>query len=175
MKLNKYLFKSVTSTNDIAIKKIKQGMQSGLIIANKQTKGRGRYGNKWIYLKNNLFMSVFFKLNNNISLRKLTITSCKLVKKSLLKILNKKITIKKPNDLLINNKKVCGILQETMFYNKKRFVIVGIGINLFKSPSIKKYPTTHLSNYVKRVNKLLIIKNVKKQYEKKINYLKLIS
>ena len=59
MKLKKYFFKTVTSTNDIAIKKIKQGISEGIVIAKKQTKGRGRYGNKWIYLKNNLFMSIF--------------------------------------------------------------------------------------------------------------------
>ena len=56
MKLKKYLFKSVTSTNDIAIKKIKEGITSGLIVAKKQIKGRGRYGSSWVYLKNNLFM-----------------------------------------------------------------------------------------------------------------------
>ena len=42
MKLKKYLYKSVTSTNDVAIKKIKQGVKSGIIIAKKQTRGRGR-------------------------------------------------------------------------------------------------------------------------------------
>ena len=56
MKLKKYLFKSVTSTNDIAIKKIKRGISSGIIMTNTQTKGRGRYGNKWVSIKNNLFM-----------------------------------------------------------------------------------------------------------------------
>jgi len=75
MKLKKYLYNSVTSTNDIAIKKIKQGFMSGIIAAKKQTKGRGRYGNKWISLKNNLFMSVFFNLNSKISLKKLTFTT----------------------------------------------------------------------------------------------------
>ena len=64
----------------LAIKKIKEGISSGLIVAKKQTRGRGRYGNKWIYLKNNLFMSVFFNLGNNISLKKLTSTSCKIIK-----------------------------------------------------------------------------------------------
>ena len=49
MKLKKYEYKSVTSTNDIAIKKIKQGLSKGFIVAKKQTKGRGRYGSKWIY------------------------------------------------------------------------------------------------------------------------------
>ena len=68
MKLKKYFFNSVTSTNDIAIKKIRQKKISGIIIAKKQTRGRGRYGNKWISMKNNLFMSIFFKLNNNINL-----------------------------------------------------------------------------------------------------------
>ena len=66
MQLKKYLFKSVTSTNDIAIKKIKQDIPFGIVIAKKQTKGRGRYGNRWICMKNNLFMSVFFKLKKNI-------------------------------------------------------------------------------------------------------------
>ena len=45
-------------------------------------------------------------------------------------------------------------------------------ISSFESPNITKYPTTHLSNYVKKVDKLLIIKNIKEQYEKKINHLK---
>ena len=67
MRLNRYLFKSVTSTNDIAIKKIKQDYLRGVIIAKKQRNGRGRYGNKWIYLRNNLFMSVFFKLDEQYS------------------------------------------------------------------------------------------------------------
>ena len=88
MKLKKYLYKTVTSTNDVAIKKIKKGITSGLIISKKQTKGRGRYGKKWIYLKNNLFMSIFFNINNSISLKKLTSLSCKIVRKSLYKILD---------------------------------------------------------------------------------------
>ena len=69
MKLKKYFLKSTTSTNDVAIKKIKQGLKSGIIVANKQTRGRGRYGNKWIYMKNNLFMSVFFNLSSSMNLR----------------------------------------------------------------------------------------------------------
>ena len=112
--------------------KIEKGIPFGLIVAKKQTKGRGRYGNKWIYLRNNLFMSVFFELNNSISLKKLTSISCKLVKNSLFKLLNKKIIIKKPNDLLINKKKICGILQETVFFKNKKFAVIGIGVILIE-------------------------------------------
>ena len=166
MKLKKYFLKSATSTNDVAIKKIKQGLKSGIIVANKQTRGRGRYGNKWIYMRNNLFMSVFFNLSSSMNLRKLTITSCKIVKKSLFKILNIKITIKKPNDLLINNKKVCGILQETLFYERNKFAIIGIGVNIHTSPNIYNYPTTYLNFFTKKkINKTKVFEEIKKNFE----------
>ena len=170
MKLKKYLFKSVTSTNDIAIKKIKQGKTSGVIIAKKQTKGRGRYGNRWIYLRNNLFMSIFFILKSNLTLSKLTLNSCKIVKKSLQKFLNKKITIKKPNDLLIDKRKVCGILQEILFFKNNKFAIIGIGINVNASPIIKNYPTTYLNNFTKKkITSFKIYNEIKNNFETYLN------
>ena len=172
MKLKKYLFNSVTSTNDIAIKKIKQGFSSGVIIAKKQSKGRGRYGNKWISMKNNLFMSIFFKLNSKISLNNLTTIACNITQRSLIKLINKKIKIKKPNDLLINKKKVCGILQETMFHNNNKFAIIGIGLNIDRSPIIDKYPTTYLNFYTKKkLTSVKIYNELKNNFE---NFLKKI-
>ena len=171
MKLKKYLYKSVTSTNDVAIKKIRQGFLSGIIISKKQTKGRGRYGNKWISIKNNLFMSVFFNLNKIKSLKNLTSSTCKIVQKSLLKLVKKKIKIKKPNDLLINEKKLCGILQETIFYKSKKFAIVGIGINVDRSPIIVNYPTTYVNLYTKKkLTSAKIYNEIKKNFEKYIKY-----
>ena len=170
MKFKKYLYNTVTSTNDVAIKKIKKGITSGLIISKKQTKGRGRYGNKWIYLKNNLFMSIFFNINNNINLKKLTSSSCKIVKNSLYKLLNIKIVIKKPNDLLINNKKECGILQETIFFKNKKLVIVGIGVNIYRSPVIDNYPTTYLNFFSqKKITSFKIYNEIKKNFENYLN------
>ena len=72
MKLKKYVFTKVSSTNDIAMKKIKRGLKSGIIISSNQIRGRGRYGHKWISMKGNLFMSVFFSINTNTALKKLT-------------------------------------------------------------------------------------------------------
>tara|TARA_B100000029_G_scaffold515491_1_gene622730 strand:+ start:3796 stop:4311 length:516 start_codon:yes stop_codon:yes gene_type:complete len=170
MKLKKYLYKSVKSTNDIAIKKIKQGVTSGIIIAKKQTRGRGRHGSKWIYIKNNLFISVFFNLSSNISLMKLTSNSSKIVQKSLSKFLKKKITIKKPNDLLINKKKLCGILQEIMFYKTNKFAIIGIGININGSPIIDNYPTTYINFFKKKkLTSFKIYNEIKKNFEKYLN------
>ena len=64
MKIRIKKFKIVKSTNDIAIKLIKKkNSKPTLIISEKQTGGRGRVGKKWISQKGNLFISIFFKLN----------------------------------------------------------------------------------------------------------------
>jgi len=173
MKLKKYQFKRVKSTNDIAIKKIRSGINKGIVIAETQTKGRGKYGKKWISLKGNLLMSIFFEINNNTSIKSITLKNCKIIKKSIQKFTKKKIKIKPPNDLLINKEKICGILQETFFKNKKKFLVVGIGLNLAKSPKIKKYPTHYLNKYAsKKVSKLMAFRSIKDLYEIKIKYLK---
>jgi BirA family biotin operon repressor/biotin-[acetyl-CoA-carboxylase] ligase len=146
MKLKKFNFKIVNSTNDLAIKIIKNtNNKSGIVIAEKQKKGRGQYGKKWTSFKGNLFVSIFFQTNRvQLSLKDLTKVNCFLVKKLLSKFYKDKIIIKKPNDLLINNMKISGILQETLSKSDETFIIIGIGINLIKSPTIKNYLTTNL-------------------------------
>ena len=146
MKLKKFNFKIINSTNDRAFQIIKNtNNKSGIVIAEKQKKGRGQYGKKWTSFKGNLFISIFFQINKvQLSLKDLTKVNCLLVKKLLSNFYNGKITIKKPNDLLINKMKISGILQETLSKSGKTFIIVGIGINLIKSPSIKGYLTTNL-------------------------------
>ena len=146
MKLKKFNFKIVNSTNDLAIKIIRNtNNKSGIVIAEKQKKGRGQYGKKWNSFKGNLFVSIFFQVNMvKLSLKNLTKINCLLVKKLLSSFYKGKIIIKKPNDLLIDNMKISGILQETLSKSGEQFIIVGIGINLIKSPSIKNYLTTNL-------------------------------
>ena len=56
MKLKKYLYKKVESTNNVALRLIKQGNQSGIILTDQQTKGKGQRKNKWISIKGNLFL-----------------------------------------------------------------------------------------------------------------------
>ena len=85
MKLKKYRYKIVNSTNDLAIKIIKNtNNKSGIVIANKQKKGRGQYGKKWSSFKGNLFVSIFFPIDKiRISIKDLTKANCLLVKKLL--------------------------------------------------------------------------------------------
>jgi BirA family transcriptional regulator, biotin operon repressor / biotin---[acetyl-CoA-carboxylase] ligase len=169
MKLKKYRYKIVNSTNDLAIRIIKNtNNKSGIVIADKQKKGRGQHGNKWTSFKGNLFVSIFFQVDmTQFSLKDLTKANCFLVKKLLSNFYKDKIIIKKPNDLLINNMKISGILQETISKSGKTFIIVGIGVNLIKSPIIKNYPTTNLLDLTGiKITAYNAILKLKKIYEK---------
>ena len=169
MIFKKFFYKKVNSTNDLAIKKIKTGISHGIIIADYQKKGRGQHGKKWLSFKGNLFITIFFKIKENINIKKITILNCKIIKKTLIKYIKKTISIKPPNDLLINKKKICGILQEIKFSNKSKFIVIGIGINLIKSPEIKNYPTTNIFKETGfKVKKYDLIKNIEKNYIKNL-------
>ena len=174
MKFKIFRFKNVESTNNSAIRIIKNSNTDyGMIIANEQKRGRGRYGKKWISYNGNLFVSFFYRLDHlNVSLKKISKINCLLVKKLLSIYYKNKIILKKPNDLLINKKKICGILQEKISKLNKRYLIVGIGINLIKNPNLKKYPTTNLSILLnKKVSKNIIEKQIKRIFELEINRL----
>ena len=170
MKLKKYFYKKVESTNNVALRLIKQGNQRGIILTDQQTKGKGQRKNNWISNKGNLFLSVFFEISKKISLSKITNLNLKIIKKIIYKKINTLILIKKPNDILINKKKVCGILQETIFKQNRKYLIVGIGINVSSSPRINNYSTTFLNNYSnKELNRIKLFKEIKLLYEKNLH------
>ena len=169
MKFKKFKFKKVKSTNNTAIRIIKNSnLKFGMIVSDTQVNGKGQRGNKWFSYKGNLFVSFFHELKNlNITLNSLTEINCLLVKKILNRYYKKNITFKKPNDLLINKKKISGILQEIISISDKKFLIIGIGVNLVKSPKIKDYPTTSLFELTNNhINKSKFENQLKEIFEK---------
>ena len=168
MKIQVIKYNSVDSTNNVAIRRIKKGkIKPTLIIANSQKKGRGQYGRQWVSYKGNIFMTIYFNLEKNIGIKPLTVKVYTLLKKSLEKFVNEKIKIKLPNDLLIKGSKVCGILQETVNYNNNKYFIIGIGINLIKSPKIVNKQVSFLQKYNNnKIKKIDIYKKIKKNFEK---------
>jgi len=142
-----------------------------MVTAISQKLGKGQYGKKWISYKGNLFVSFFLKIQNqNLNFEKITKLNCELVRKLLSKFYKKKISIKPPNDLLINGKKICGILQESIIKDEQQYLIIGVGINLIKSPYIKDYPTTNLFELIKKkIDKNEFQNKLKSIFEKNIN------
>ena len=170
MKFKVFRFKKVKSTNNTAIRIIRNSkLENGMIISELQSDGRGQYGRRWISEKGNLFVSLFYVQNNlYLTLKQLTKINSSLVKKLLAKYYKKKIDFKKPNDLLINKKKICGILQETIDKLDNKYLIVGIGINLIKSPNINNYPTTNLYDLIKKkISKKKVEMDLKQIFENK--------
>ena len=95
-----------------------------------------------------------------------------MIKKRLQSLTKYKITVKPPNDLLIKGKKFCGILQETIVHDYRKFIIIGIGININKNPFIECYPTTNLNEFVKKkINKHEVFTNIRKTFERRIRLL----
>ena len=115
----------VKSTNDEAIKLIKKNKTKiGILLAESQDKGRGTMGKKWVSLRGNLFLSIFFQIDfNKIKLNQITILNPHIIKNILRKYSKYKIQIKKPNDILIKKKKLCGILQEVIDHKTKKEVV----------------------------------------------------
>ena len=70
MRLKKFNYKKIKSTNDTAIRLITSGIEGGVVTADIQTKGKGQRGNKWISKKGNLFISIFFKVNSKLPIKK---------------------------------------------------------------------------------------------------------
>ena len=168
MRLKKFFFKKVKSTNETAIRLIKRGEKNGIISSDIQTNGKGQRGKKWISKKGNLFLTIFFKINNQLSIKKLTFLNLSILKKIITNQIKVKTHVKLPNDILIYKQKVCGILQEIIFKNNIKYLIIGIGINIITSPIIENYPTTYLNKYSKKkINKIKLINEIKLTLEKK--------
>lgn len=135
-------FDKISSTQDYAHDMIAHGTASDgtVIVANAQYAGRGRYRRKWVSHHGNLYASFIFASPERDP--RLSYAIAVAVADT---IMSFGITpqIKWPNDILIDNNKVSGILIEYT----GRFVIVGIGINVGTNPTVSEYTTTKLSDW----------------------------
>lgn len=136
-------FDEVTSTNDVAKQKSEYNNDKLIIVADSQTNGRGRRGNKWISQKGNLFFSQLFASQVNIS-HLVFVSSLSLVETIKSFFPKADIAIKWPNDILLNEKKTAGILIET---TDNEMTIIGIGLNMISQPEETQtiYPVTNLN------------------------------
>ena len=131
MNFNKRIhFKTITSTNTY-LKENYQQLENGTVItASNQTQGRGRMERTWIN-GDDILMSILIKEKIDIrDVPKMGLVVAASVFTTLSKYLDN-VKIKWPNDIIVNHKKICGILIESVIINKKvECLIIGIGINV---------------------------------------------
>ena len=129
-----HLYSSVPSTNLVAKEYAERGEEEGIFIAGAQTAGKGRMGRSFYSPKGSgLYISFLLRPQiapENIYL--LTTTAAVAVCETLEVFTGREARIKWVNDILIADKKVCGILVEGGFTEDKlSYAVIGIGINLF--------------------------------------------
>ena len=124
------------------------GSNNICMIADEQTSGIGRRGNKWISPKGNIYLSFLFEFNLSIQNHFLfTAVTANSICKFLNYYINENIYIKWPNDIKINESKIAGIMTEIIEHNNKKYVIIGMGINISNSPKINDYKTCCLNEF----------------------------
>src|SRR5215469_192047 len=138
-----HVFEQTTSTNDVVEKLARDNVREGVVVfAESQTRGRGRLGRKWVSpARRGLWFSILLRP----SLRpqettQLTVASATALRRAIFTLTRLPVEIKWPNDILINGKKVAGILTEmSAELDRVRHVIPGIGIDVNQDAS--EFPT----------------------------------
>lgn len=131
---------SADSTQDEAKRRIPQLSKALLaIITDEQTKGRGTSGRVWMGLGGNLFLTIGVAMDRvpvTITLLPLQIGSMVAERVSKLLPPSKQVHVKWPNDVLLEDKKVAGVLIESQLVDGTIWFLVGIGVNLRRAPAV---------------------------------------
>jgi BirA family transcriptional regulator, biotin operon repressor / biotin---[acetyl-CoA-carboxylase] ligase len=173
-------YDEIDSTNDDSKRQAQNGfIDGGVVVADKQTRGKGRLGRTWDSIPcKGIWMSIL--LRPSIApeeIQKITLAASVAVVKAFDKCFNIKAGIKWPNDILLDGRKVCGILTEmSAEVDRINYVVVGIGINVkHKKDDFAKViidSAISLEGYLERnnnyenLNRNVIIKNILIEFEK---------
>lgn len=141
-------YDSLSSTMDVAFQLGMQEAKEGtVVVSESQTKGRGRLGRSWVSPKGKgVYMSIILRPDLfPSSVAQLTLLSAIALCEAVQRVSGLQPQIKWPNDLLIDNKKLAGILTElSAEMDRIRFVVVGIGVNVNTAPTMLPSHATSL-------------------------------
>jgi len=130
-------FKELSSTQQKAKELGREGIEPWtVILAEEQALGYGRKGENWYSPKGGLYFSVILPKSQLVDLQTLTILAAFIVAKIVKEKFNLEPMIKLPNDVLLQGKKICGILTENIVGKDVKFSVMGIGLNT----NIEKFP-----------------------------------
>ena len=178
-----YYFPELESTNIAAKEKAlhrAEGMSEGtLIIAERQSAGKGRLGRKWFSPAGGIWLSIILYPQLSPSyISRITLMTAVAVVKAIKVCTQIESQIKWPNDVLINEKKVCGILTEmSAELDIINWVVVGIGINanidiLDFPKNIQKNTTSLKETSGKEISRVKLVQTFLQEFEKYYEKLK---
>ncbi|NLI57391.1 MAG: biotin--[acetyl-CoA-carboxylase] ligase [Clostridium sp.] len=159
---NVIYFSQIDSTNNYAKKIAQEGCEEGtVVIADLQISGRGRLGRQWNSKdKKGILMSVVLKPEISIEeLQIITLAASIAVVEAVKELTGIDLGVKWPNDIILDGRKVCGILTEaSMEMDKINFVVLGIGLNVWHEkkdfPSDLEEKATSLAIYLRQKGQL---------------------
>ena len=171
---NLYIYKEVSSTNTVAKFLSMNDVENGtVIISEKQTNAKGRSGKSWESPLGGVWLSIILRPNvDHSKLPLITLATGVAVAKTLEKVGVENPEIKWPNDIIIHDKKVCGILTEAIAkFNTIENVIVGVGIDANLDPSefpkeLQDGTTTLKKELGREGNENLLIRIFLEEFEK---------
>ncbi len=146
-------FETIDSTLSEAKRRAAVGDLDTLwISAVSQSEGRGRRGREWVSDHGNLYCTGLYLHHGELaSAARLSFVAALAVAQTLEQYITPDlISIKWPNDVLVDGKKIAGILLESGTYEGEIWVAVGIGINLVSHPKLESYTATHLLAHISK-------------------------
>lgn len=164
-------FDTLESTNNFVAKLLEEGLYTTgeVILARFQTRGRGQRGSTWQSMPGNNLMFSFAIPSNFLDIHEHFILS-KAVSVAIFELLSENfqfdVFIKWPNDILVDNQKICGILLETKAVQSQRYTVVGIGLNVNQKEFDAGYKATSISLQMGRE---MNVEGVLKELLQKIN------
>ena len=166
VRLDVHWFPSVTSTMDVASEAVEVGAPEGLVIvADEQTRGRGRRGRSWTSPPGaGLYLSFVFRPPADCSLSLLTLTAGVAVRTAIETATGLPTALKWPNDVMVERRKVAGILAEGLAVGTAaQAVVLGIGINVLRAsypPDIAARATALETELGRSVDRMILLQEV---------------
>jgi len=172
-----HYFREVDSTNEVAKRLAQEGAQEGVVvIAERQKKGRGRGGKPWISPIGGAWMSIILRPDTlPINAPQLTFTAGVAAAKTIKEEYALEVGIKWPNDILIENKKVCGILTEIITEKDSiDYIIAGIGIDANVDldqlpPELREHTTSLKSELDMEISRMMLVRKFLENFEAMYN------
>ena len=168
-----HYFREVDSTNEVAKKLAREGAPEGtIVIAESQSRGKGRRGKKWVSPLGGAWLSIILRPNTlPINAPQLTFIAGVAAAKTIKEEYGLDAGIKWPNDVLIDDKKVCGALTEiSTEINTIDYIVTGIGIDAnidvnLLPPELKETTTSLKSELNKEISRMILVQKFLGNFE----------